>query len=170
MKERLESLISGIGVRFTPAFTRGILRPFPRRMHRHHRFRVSAARPHREALTHTSTLAGRAIRIHFQRPGHLLACLRTTRCPPGSPPNPVCRTIHGPPQGRKDLYHRGSWCRDKSLHSPPQAGVVSNMLTPICFTTGNSFQYHDSLRMARKLSRLPGGAAVLAWRCCGRRH
>jgi len=93
----LESLISRTGVRFSPAVTWGLLRPFPLRMHRRQRRRVLVECPHWKASSQTRFQACCPINVHFQEPGHRLACLSTARCPLGSPPSPVCRPIQGPP-------------------------------------------------------------------------
>ena len=60
-------------------------------------------------------------------------------------------------RGRQDLHHRGPEC---SIGRLKPAYVLCWHRTR--FTTGHSFQPHDSLWTAGTLSRLPGGAAVSA--------
>jgi len=105
-----------------------------------------------------------AIHVHFQGPGHRLACLSTAGCPPGNPPSPVCRSIQSSPQRRQDLHHRGPGRCEDGLHWPPEAGVRPPCWHRIRSTTGHSFRPHDSLWMAGTLSRLPLGAVVSAGR------
>ena len=114
--EGLESLIYRTSVRFSPAVTGRLFRPFTRRMHRHHRLQVLTEDPHWKASVRTSIPACCAIRLNFQGPGHRLAFLSTAWCLPGSPPSHVCRTIQGPPQERKDLYHKCSGRCENSFH------------------------------------------------------
>jgi len=92
MEGGIESLIGRTRVRFSPAVTGGILRPFPRRMHRRHRLRVPAEGPHRKDSPRTSIPACCAFHVHFQGPGNCLACFYGMG-PSGEPPIPVFRPI-----------------------------------------------------------------------------
>ena len=160
--EGIQSLISRTGVRFSPAVTGGILRPFPLWMHQRHRLRVLAEGPHWKALPHTSFLAYSAIHVHFQGPGHPLTCLFMAR----GLPSPICWSIPGRPQGRQDLHHRGPGHCEDSLHSLPQTGVHPPCGHRITFTTGHSLWPHDSLWTTGTLPGLPGDTAVSAGKGC----
>ena len=98
-----------------------------------------------------------AIHVHFQGPGHRHACLSTARCPPVSPPSPVCRSIQGSPQGRQDLHHRGPQRCEDGLHWPPEAGV-----RPLL--TKNPL-HHRSLLPASRLALDGGYAFQITWWC-----
>ena len=104
MEGGLESLMSRTNLRFHHAISRGIIRPFPRRMHRRHRLRVSSEGPHWNASARTSIPACRAIHVHFQGPGHRLSCISTASCLPGSSPSPVCRPYTVLHRGDKTYY------------------------------------------------------------------
>jgi hypothetical protein len=101
MEGGLESLIGRNSVRFSPALTGGIRRPFPRRIHRRHRLRCPAEGPHWKASSRTNMQAYSVIHVHFRGPYHRLACIFRAWCPPGTPPSPVCRPLPGPTRGDK---------------------------------------------------------------------
>jgi hypothetical protein len=129
MEGGLESLISWNSVRFSPALTGGILRPFPRRLHRRHRRRVPAESPQWKASARTSVPACCAHPRSLSRTWPPPRMPFYGMLPIGEPSTPrmsaharsSTRAIRPIPS--RDLYHRGSGRCEDSLHWPPEADV-----------------------------------------------